>query len=269
MEWVKGAVEAMREVQQNQAQPQTNAPSAKESQSALSTVSSSGSGKEKEPRSPSGFSKVKNVVRHITGRSPSTEPEEVSPPTSPRSPSTKKEDGGSSSLAGSVASLNNQDGGGSSTPQQASTASTTNNVHGTATSTNANTQIFTHATRRVLYTANAGDARAVLSRAGRAVRLTYDHKGSDANEARRIKEAGGFVMNNRVNGVLAVTRSLGDTAMKAFVVGSPYTTETQLGEEDDLLIIACDGVSTFFLSFFSFLFFSFSLVGCSGYLRTL
>lgn len=55
-------------------------------------------------------------------------------------------------------------------------------------------------------------------------------------------------MNNRVNGVLAVTRSLGDSSMKEFVVGSPYTTETTLGDEDDYLIIACDGVSIFPLS---------------------
>lgn len=54
--------------------------------------------------------------------------------------------------------------------------------------------------RRVLYTANVGDARAVLCRAGKAVRLTYDHKGSDSQEAKRITDAGGFVMNNRVNG---------------------------------------------------------------------
>ncbi|SPO21481.1 related to phosphoprotein phosphatase 2C [Ustilago trichophora] len=96
--------------------------------------------------------------------------------------------------------------------------------------------------RRVLYTANVGDARAVLCRGGKAVRLTYDHKGSDAQEAKRITDAGGFVMNHRVNGVLAVTRSLGDSAMKEFVVGSPYTTETVLGSEDSYLIIACDGL---------------------------
>lgn len=73
--------------------------------------------------------------------------------------------------------------------------------------------------------------------------MTYDHKGSDVQEAKRITDAGGFVMNNRVNGVLAVTRSLGDSSMKEFVVGSPYTTETTLGDEDDFLIVACDGVS--------------------------
>jgi len=98
------------------------------------------------------------------------------------------------------------------------------------------------ASRRVLYSANAGDARGVLCRAGKAVRLTYDHKGSDKQEAKRITDAGGFVMSGRVNGVLAVTRSLGDSSMKEFVVGAPYTTETELCDEDEFLILACDGL---------------------------
>ena len=44
-------------------------------------------------------------------------------------------------------------------------------------------------------------------------------------------------------GVLAVTRSLGDVNMKHYIIGSPYTTETVLGDDDSLLILACDGVS--------------------------
>ncbi|KAI9003590.1 phosphatase 2C-like domain-containing protein [Gaertneriomyces semiglobifer] len=95
---------------------------------------------------------------------------------------------------------------------------------------------------RVLYTANVGDARAVLCRDGQAVRLSYDHKGSDPAEAKRVIDTGGFMMNNRVNGVLAVTRSLGDVSMKEWIIGSPYTTETVLTERDSFLILACDGL---------------------------
>ena len=97
---------------------------------------------------------------------------------------------------------------------------------------------------RVLYTANVGDARIVLCRNGKALRLSYDHKGSDENEGKRIANAGGLILNNRVNGVLAVTRALGDAYMKELVTGHPYTTETVIQPDaDEFLILACDGVS--------------------------
>ena len=97
--------------------------------------------------------------------------------------------------------------------------------------------------QRVLYTANVGDARIVLCRNGKALRLSYDHKGSDENEGKRISNAGGLILNNRVNGVLAVTRALGDSYMKDLVTGHPYTTETVIQPDiDEFLILACDGV---------------------------
>ncbi|KAF2087486.1 PP2C-domain-containing protein, partial [Saccharata proteae CBS 121410] len=97
--------------------------------------------------------------------------------------------------------------------------------------------------QRVLYTANVGDARVVLCRRGKALRLSYDHKGSDENEGRRIANAGGLILNNRVNGVLAVTRALGDAYMKDLVTGHPYTTETVIqADQDEFLILACDGL---------------------------
>lgn len=97
--------------------------------------------------------------------------------------------------------------------------------------------------QRVLYTANVGDARIVLCRNGKALRLSYDHKGSDENEGKRISNAGGLILNNRVNGILAVTRALGDAYMKDLVTGHPYTTETVIQPDiDEFLILACDGV---------------------------
>lgn len=98
--------------------------------------------------------------------------------------------------------------------------------------------------QRVLYTANVGDARIILCRKGKALRLSYDHKGSDENEGKRVANAGGLILNNRVNGVLAVTRALGDNYMKDLVTGHPYTTETVIQPGmDEFIILACDGVS--------------------------
>jgi len=102
--------------------------------------------------------------------------------------------------------------------------------------------IRTHNGKRTLFCANAGDARTVINRNGKAERLSYDHKGSDEGETKRIIDAGGFVVLNRVNGILAVTRSLGDHAMKDYVVGDPYLQTIELDETDTHLILACDGL---------------------------
>jgi protein phosphatase PTC1 len=106
----------------------------------------------------------------------------------------------------------------SSTSKGAELESSSSNATSTAGPASASAPPSKKKIRRVLYTANVGDARAVLwsvglscvnafsrkgfvdSRGSKAVRLTYDHKGSDAQEAKRITDAGGFVMNNRVNG---------------------------------------------------------------------
>ena len=96
--------------------------------------------------------------------------------------------------------------------------------------------------KRILYTANVGDTRIIISRRGKAKRLCYEHKGSDKSEIKRIYKNGGLVLGGRVNGVLAVSRSLGDIYLKEFVLGAPYTTMTEVNEGDEFLIIACDGL---------------------------
>lgn len=96
--------------------------------------------------------------------------------------------------------------------------------------------------KRRLYAANAGDARAVLCRGGKAVRLTKDHKASDQEEQQRVAASGGWVSMNRVHGVLAVSRALGDHAMKQSVISEPHFWEDDLSGEDSFVIIACDGL---------------------------
>jgi len=100
---------------------------------------------------------------------------------------------------------------------------------------------------RYLYVANAGDSRAVLSRGGAAVRLTHDHKPSDETEKQRILDLKGFIdKDQRVNGLIAVSRALGDHHMKGpgkdFILATPYFQLIELTPEDDYLILACDGI---------------------------
>eukprot|EP00708_Paratrimastix_pyriformis_P004114 GAFH01002939.1.p2 GENE.GAFH01002939.1~~GAFH01002939.1.p2 ORF type:complete len:277 (+),score=46.88 GAFH01002939.1:114-833(+) len=99
---------------------------------------------------------------------------------------------------------------------------------------------------RVLYTANCGDARAVLVRhdgpAPVGHRVSFDHKPNLPEEIERIRQASGFVAGNRVNGILSVSRALGDHAMKQYVISKPFTLETVLLPTDTHLVVACDGV---------------------------
>lgn len=96
--------------------------------------------------------------------------------------------------------------------------------------------------KRRLYTANVGDSRIVLYRNDCSIRLTYDHKASDILEMQRVEHAGGLIMKSRVNGMLAVTRSLGDKFFDNLVIGNPFTTSVEITEDDHFLILACDGL---------------------------
>ena len=66
-----------------------------------------------------------------------------------------------------------------------------------------------------IYCANAGDSRAVLGlKNGKLIELSHDHKPENEGETNRIKAAGGFIDDGRVNGIIAVSRALGDWEYK-------------------------------------------------------
>eukprot|EP01103_Thecamoeba_quadrilineata_P020584 TRINITY_DN891_c0_g1_i2.p1 TRINITY_DN891_c0_g1~~TRINITY_DN891_c0_g1_i2.p1 ORF type:complete len:1013 (+),score=222.24 TRINITY_DN891_c0_g1_i2:147-3185(+) len=96
---------------------------------------------------------------------------------------------------------------------------------------------------RSLLVANVGDARAVLCRAGRAIRLSVDHKPQLHEEQNRIRALGGYVTpDGRVNGRLAVTRAFGDIDMDPLITAEPNVLEVTLTPQDNFLILGCDGV---------------------------
>ena len=49
-------------------------------------------------------------------------------------------------------------------------------------------------------------------------------------------------MNKRVFGILAVSRSFGDHSYKRYVTARPYITRTELSEDAEFVVVACDGV---------------------------
>ncbi|KAG6514033.1 hypothetical protein ZIOFF_024372 [Zingiber officinale] len=101
---------------------------------------------------------------------------------------------------------------------------------------------------RTVFIANVGDCRAVLGRRGRAVDLSRDHKPSCSTERLRIEKLGGYVDDGYLNGQLSVARALGDWHMKGSkgslcpLSAEPELQETVLTDEDEFLIMGCDGL---------------------------
>ena len=115
--------------------------------------------------------------------------------------------------------------------------------------------------------ANAGDSRSVLGVKGQAKPLSFDHKPQNDRESekriitsdqsssitvekQRICAAGGFVDFGRVNGNLALSRAIGDFEFKKsadlqpeqqIVTAFPDVEVHEITEDDEFLVIACDG----------------------------
>ena len=104
---------------------------------------------------------------------------------------------------------------------------------------------------RCLTVANLGDSRAVLCRKGEPLPMSKDHKPRSPAERYRILQAGGCIVDGRVNGDLALSRALGDFRHKN-VQGLPPAKQPVSADpemrcvmrlrDDHFLLLACDGV---------------------------
>ncbi|KAL7690448.1 putative protein kinase domain, PPM-type phosphatase domain, protein kinase-like domain superfamily [Plasmopara halstedii] len=117
--------------------------------------------------------------------------------------------------------------------------------------------------------AHVGDCRLVLGKCdGSVVELTLDHRLTVDVERERILKLGGHVVNNRVNGVMAITRAFGDLEFKglldatrgasrsrhsfgdagiekvpSLLTAKPDVINLDLNrQEDEFLLLACDGL---------------------------
>lgn len=81
--------------------------------------------------------------------------------------------------------------------------------------------------------------------------LSDDHKPDNAPEKARIEAAGGFVEENRVNGSLNLSRSIGDFEYKSSaelpftqqqVTCDPEVRSVARQPADSFMILACDGI---------------------------
>lgn len=131
--------------------------------------------------------------------------------------------------------------------------------------------------RDKIIVANVGDSRAVLSRQGQPIDLSTEHRVTGnskvtISEIARVESTGGWIDDGRVCDVIAVSRAFGDSQFKepegrevmlkdnveygaytqefidkvnfksSPVIATPDVTEIALGEHDEFLIVASDGL---------------------------
>ena len=99
---------------------------------------------------------------------------------------------------------------------------------------------------------NAGDSRLIVVREGGEVeKLSHDHKPESDEERGRVVSAGGRVVDGRVEGILAVSRAVGDFDFKQAgeldaahqaVTAKPDVIVAPRRPTDRFLIQACDGI---------------------------
>ncbi len=92
-----------------------------------------------------------------------------------------------------------------------------------------------------LHIANLGDSQAVVFQEDKFIELSSLHDFKNEQERLYAEEKGGTVINNRLEGELAVSRSIGDIKYKSYMNTDPEIVSHQMTEKDEFLVLASDG----------------------------
>ena len=100
--------------------------------------------------------------------------------------------------------------------------------------------VFIH--NNEIISANLGDSRSLVIKDDGSVKFsTKDHKPNDREEIDRVLKIGGRVFSNRIDGILAVSRAIGD--FDIYGVGyKPKIERVKIDNDDKWIILGCDGV---------------------------
>ena len=104
-----------------------------------------------------------------------------------------------------------------------------------------------------LYVANVGDCRAILCSKGKAKVLTEDHNGKNQQERARVGEQNMPRNSDLLSNHIQVTRAIGDYVTTSNegqythkkvdgLISEPHIEKHELSDDDEFMIIACDGL---------------------------
>ena len=132
------------------------------------------------------------------------------------------------------------------TPQQAFIDSYEKISAGLSEQTSGTTAVNIFIKNGIIYTANAGDARAIVIGKNQVIQLTIDHRVGNTEERQRIENSGGRIVYSYVSngaGGLMPTRTIGDQPFKSVgVIATPSVGEHRISPDDSVLLIGCDGL---------------------------
>ena len=105
-----------------------------------------------------------------------------------------------------------------------------------------NTATVVFINNKLLYCANVGDSScALLGKTNEFI--TVDHKCTDKKEIKRIAKEGGIIIDERLGGILAVSRGLGDFDLKTKGLScEPHIVKKLIDHNLNYCVLASDGV---------------------------
>ena len=102
-----------------------------------------------------------------------------------------------------------------------------------------------------IYIANVGDSLSVMYKNRKAYNLNKEHQIIIESEKERVLKSGATINGYRINGMLNLTRALGDLKFKSnqnlkrqeqSVIAVPEITKIEYTDDIDFIIMGCDGV---------------------------